>query len=123
MKPVAIVATQLLLALTVFALGIAALALPDELSAQLTRLGVGEGARLAIGTLQMIAGACLMVPRGHVAGAAILVAITIGLAVFVGVQTVGEASAARRDRVRIDAAVAGTCGARPTIVARSEWKI
>lgn len=122
MKKVAIVTTQLLLGLSVVAMGAALLATPAGFAQELASIGLGGTARLGIGGLQMLAGLCLMVPRGHVAGTAILAFMTVGVSILAVVQTAVDAKAGAAVPP-LRAAVDGTCGIAKKVGARRDWDI
>ena len=77
MKAIAFYAVQVLAGLAAFAMGIAKLAAMGVMAQPLELMGLGQGFRLAVGSLEIIAGLCLLFPRSGLIGAVLLASLTI----------------------------------------------
>ena len=77
MKAIAFYAVQVLAGLAAFAVGIAKLAAMGVMAQPLELMGLGQGFRLAVGSLEIVAGLCLLFPRSGLIGAVLLASLTI----------------------------------------------
>jgi uncharacterized membrane protein YphA (DoxX/SURF4 family) len=77
-KTVSIYASQILLGMIAIAAGYAKLSGTGLMVHQLQMLGLGQGFLMIAGTAEIVAGLCLLLPRGGIAGALLLTAVMVG---------------------------------------------
>ena len=111
MKSIAIVGTQIVLAAGVITMGIIVLVGSDFQAQRLLVGEIGDVGRMVVGAVQVVAGLCLMLPRGHVIGTLLLALLTVGImGVMIGRAAEGNAArAAAPKQVSIHSAVANAC--------------
>ncbi|TMJ05964.1 MAG: hypothetical protein E6G97_01370 [Alphaproteobacteria bacterium] len=93
MTTIAFYAVQVLVGVIAFAAGCAKLGGAGVIVQPLELIGLGQGFQLAAGSLEVMAGLCLLFPRSGLIGAALLSAVTIGT---LG-ATLGHGAAPRAD--------------------------
>ena len=71
-------AVQILLGLVFIAAGCAKLLGSDLMVQEFELIGLGQGFRLVVGTVEMAGGVCLFVPRAAACGAVLIGCVTIG---------------------------------------------
>lgn len=79
MKSIAIAASQGILAAGIVAMGVALLAGTDFGPQRIMTDAIGDVGRTLVGAVEIIAGLCLLFPRGHVIGTLLLAVVTVGL--------------------------------------------
>jgi hypothetical protein len=102
----AIVTIQVLLASVVVAIG-AELVCASAASAQrLASVGLGGEARVILGTLEIVAGLCLLAPRGACVATALLAILTVGVVgIAIGQSAPGRTAALQGAAPRLQVAV------------------
>jgi uncharacterized membrane protein YphA (DoxX/SURF4 family) len=126
MRTFAIVTTQLVLGLVVVAMGAAVLAMPETMAPRLAHAGFSDALRHGMGSAQVVAGLCLMVPRIQLLGAAMLAVMTVGVVALSLLPSGGEASArVARPNAQAEAAVAGRCGRGAPLATSNpiDWRV
>ena len=91
-KTIAIYGTQAAMGLLALAAGYAKISGADFLVQQFAMLGLGKGFLFVAGCAEILAGLCLLMPRGGIVGAVLLVCVTVG-AMGVTIGHVASASA------------------------------
>jgi len=129
-KTIAIYGVQVVLGVIALASGYAKISGMDLMVQHFDVLGLGQGFRMMAGTAEIIAGLCLLMPRGGILGAVLLATVMVGaLGVTIGhvASNVAYAAPAAQFSVSNFQAVAksGTCdSSRPFTVGRkSGWDI
>lgn len=76
---------------------------------------IGDIGRIVVGAGQVVAGLCLMLPRGHVIGTLLLALLTVGImGVMIGRAAEGDAArTAPKQVMAIELAMAQTCERGP----------
>jgi len=129
MKTITIWGLQISVALVVLAFGIAKVSGADIMVTLFDGLGFGSSLRLVIGTVEIVAGLCLLVPQAAVIGAALLVCLSFGVmgitvAQMAHSQARPAATTASFVTPGIHPAIAGKASAPVRSVgARPEWSI
>ena len=77
-KTIAIYGAQAAMGLLALALGYAKLSGMDFLVHQFELLGLGKSFLFVAGSVEILAGLCLLMPRGGILGAVLLVCVTVG---------------------------------------------
>src|SRR4029078_5088703 len=77
-KTISIYAAQILLGMIAIAAGYAKLSGADVMVHHLHAIGLGPGFLLVAGTCEIVAGLCLLLPRGGILGAFLLASVTVG---------------------------------------------
>ena len=77
-KTISIYAAQILLGMIAIAAGYAKLSGAGVMVHHFHAIGLGPGFLLAAGTCEIIAGLCLLLPRGGILGAFLLASATVG---------------------------------------------
>ena len=77
MKQIALYAVQVLAGLAAFAAGYAKLAGMGVMVQPFELMGLGQGFRMAAGSLEIVAGLCLLFPRTGLIGAVLLASLTV----------------------------------------------
>jgi uncharacterized membrane protein YphA (DoxX/SURF4 family) len=77
-KTIAIYGVQVLLGVVALASGYAKLSGMDIMVHQFQVLGLGQGFLLVAGSAEILAGLCLLMPRGGIVGAVVLSCVMIG---------------------------------------------
>jgi uncharacterized membrane protein YphA (DoxX/SURF4 family) len=77
-KTIAIYGVQVLVGAVAIALGFAKLSGMGFMAQQFQTLGLGHGFLMVAGTAEIVAGLCLLLPRGGIVGAALLTCVTVG---------------------------------------------
>jgi uncharacterized membrane protein YphA (DoxX/SURF4 family) len=84
-KTIGIYAAQILLGMIAMTAGAAKIAGAGLMVHQFQALGLGHGFLTIAGTIEMIAGLCLLLPRGGIVGAVLLACVMVGaLGVTIG---------------------------------------
>jgi len=84
-KVVSIYAAQILLGAIAISAGYAKVAGNDLMVQQFQTLGLGQGFLTVAGAVEIVAGLCLLLPRGGILGAVLLTAVMVGaLGVTIG---------------------------------------
>jgi hypothetical protein len=99
MKTAAFYAVQLLVGLAALAAGYAKLTGMGVVTEPLELIGLGQGWRLAAGSVEIAGALCLLFPRSGLIGAALLTSVMIGT---LG-ATIGHAASARADARHVTA--------------------
>jgi hypothetical protein len=79
MKSIAIAATQVVLAVSIIVMGAILLAGFDTLPQRAMADTIGDVGRMLVGAVEIVAGLCLLLPRGQVIGAFLLALVTVGM--------------------------------------------
>jgi uncharacterized membrane protein YphA (DoxX/SURF4 family) len=127
-KTIAIYGVQVLLGFVALASGYAKLTGMDIMVHHFEVLGLGAGFRMIAGSAEIVAGLCLLLPRGGVVGAVLLSAVMVGaLGVTIGqvASSVAAPAYAQQYTISSPQVVVGSCeSGRPVVVQRrSEWDI
>ena len=77
-KTITIYSAQVLLGLIAFAAGYAKITGAGLMVQQFQALGIGQGFLLAAGCAEIAAGLCMLLPRGGILGAVLLVCVMVG---------------------------------------------
>jgi len=77
-KTISIYAAQILLGMVAIAAGYAKLAGTGLMVQQFQAIGLGQGFLMMAGTAEIVAGLCLLSPRGGILGAVLLAGVMIG---------------------------------------------
>src|SRR4051812_10801911 len=77
-KTIAIYGAQAAMGLLALAAGYAKISGADFLVQQFAMLGLGKGFLFVAGCAEILAGLCLLMPRGGIVGAVLLVCVTVG---------------------------------------------
>jgi len=91
-KTIAIYGVQAAMGLLALAAGYAKISGADFLVQQFAMLGLGKGFLFVAGCAEILAGLCLLMPRGGIVGAVLLVCVTVG-AMGVTIGHIASASA------------------------------
>ncbi|MBX9823426.1 MAG: DoxX family protein [Xanthobacteraceae bacterium] len=84
-KTVSIYAAQILLGVIAIAAGYAKLGGSGVMAQQFQALGLGQGLLMIAGSAEILAGLCLLLPRGGILGAVLLACVMVGaLGVTIG---------------------------------------
>jgi uncharacterized membrane protein YphA (DoxX/SURF4 family) len=84
-KTISIYAAQILLGVIALAAGYAKLTGAGLMVQQFQALGIGQGFLFVAGCAEIVAGLCLLLPRGGILGAVLLTCVTVGaLGVTIG---------------------------------------
>jgi putative oxidoreductase len=129
-KTIGIYSVQVVLGAIAIAAGYAKLSGAGLMVQQFQVLGLGHGFLFAAGTAEIVAGLCLLLPRGGVLGAVLLSCVMVGaLGVTIGHLASAVAAPANAAHVAIGShraiANAWTGGADRIVVVRprTEWSI
>jgi uncharacterized membrane protein YphA (DoxX/SURF4 family) len=129
-KTIAIYGVQVVLGVVALASGYAKISGMDLMVHHFEMLGLGQGFRLVAGSAEIIAGLCLLMPRGGILGAVLLATVMVGaLGVTIGhvASNVAYAAPAGQFSVSHYQAVAksGPCDStRPfTVTRKAGWDI
>jgi uncharacterized membrane protein YphA (DoxX/SURF4 family) len=93
MKMIALYGLQTLVGLAALAAGCAKLADMDLMAEPFAMIGLGRNVLIMVGTVEIIAGLCLLYPRPGVAGAVLLVAVmacTMGATIGTAINQSGD---------------------------------
>lgn len=77
-KTIAIYGAQAAMGLLALAAGYAKVSGAEFLVQQFAMLGLGKGFLFVAGCIEIVAGLCLLMPRGGIVGAVMLVGVTVG---------------------------------------------
>jgi hypothetical protein len=124
-KTVSIYASQILLGMIAIAAGYAKLSGAGLMVHHLHVLGLGQGFLMIAGTSEIVAGLCLLLPRGGIMGALLLSAVMVG-ALGMTIGHVASAGAVPATAVTSTAYQAGHdagSGQIQIFRARTEWDI
>jgi uncharacterized membrane protein YphA (DoxX/SURF4 family) len=129
-KTIAIYGAQVVIGVIALASGYAKLSGMDFVVHHFEMLGLGQGFRMIAGSAEVLAGLCLLLPRGGILGALLLTSVMVGaLGVTIGhiASSVAAPAYAQQYTVSTHQAVAGSClndSGRPVVVRqRSDWDI
>ena len=129
-KTVSLYAAQILLGVIAIAAGYAKLSGAGLMVQQFQALGLGHGFLMIAGTAEIVAGLCLLLPRGGILGAVLLTCVMVGaLGVTIGhvASAVAQPVNAAHYTVSSHQAVAKSgnhdAGMMLTIQRKSEWSI
>jgi uncharacterized membrane protein YphA (DoxX/SURF4 family) len=117
-KTISIYAAQILLGMIAIAAGYAKLNGAGLMVHQFQAIGLGHGFLMAAGTAEILAGLCLLLPRGGVLGAVLLAGVMVGA---LGVTLGHVASAVAQPAPSFTATSTG--GAVHIFTQRTEWDI
>ena len=92
-KTISIYAAQILLGVIAIAAGYAKLTGTGLMVQQFQAIGLGQGFLMVAGTAEIVAGLCLLLPRGGILGAVLLACVMVG-ALGVTIGHVASATAA-----------------------------
>ena len=92
-KTISIYAAQILLGMIAIAAGYAKLTGTGLMVQQFQAIGLGQGFLMVAGTAEIVAGLCLLLPRGGILGAVLLTCVMVG-ALGVTIGHVASATAA-----------------------------
>jgi hypothetical protein len=113
MKTVAVCGMQITLALIIAGAGATLVSGVDVMARVLDGLGHGTWPRLLIGTAEIVAGVCMLIPRSALFGVAVLMSLSLGVS---GVIILDPATARNRFAAassltdeRFDSSIAGGC--------------
>ena len=130
MKTITICGIQVLLALVVLAAGTAMVTGADIMVRAFDGLALGSSFRLVVGSVEILAGMCLLAPRSAAAGAAVLTCLTIGVMSFSMIQLASGNShlvlAKAQAAPQIHQAVIGNCDAAKrdlVLPLKRDWNI
>jgi uncharacterized membrane protein YphA (DoxX/SURF4 family) len=127
-KTISIYGLQVLLGLIAIAAGYAKLSGAGLMVQQFQALGVGQGFLLAAGSAEIVAGLCLLLPRGGILGAALLTCVMVGaLGVTIGHVASTLASPAHAGQFTVSSiqaqSAARTHGITVIVRQRAGWDI
>lgn len=114
MKSATIFATQAALALVIAGLGVAVISGPEVVLRAFESVGLGAAPRLFVGTIEVAAGLCLLIPRSAMVGVAVLMAVSVGASVVIiadGVTPRSLQATHQASMPRIERAFIGGCEA------------
>jgi uncharacterized membrane protein YphA (DoxX/SURF4 family) len=77
-KTISIYAAQILLGVIAIAAGYAKLTGSGLMVQQFQAIGLGQGFLMVAGTAEIVAGLCLLLPRGGILGAVLLTSVMVG---------------------------------------------
>jgi uncharacterized membrane protein len=130
MKTITICGLQVLLALVVLAAGTAMVTGADIMVRAFDGLALCSTFRLVVGSVEILAGLCLLAPRSAAAGAAVLACLTIAVMGFSMIQMASGSSdlvlAHAEAAARIHQAMVGKCDASKrelVLPLKREWNI
>ena len=127
-KTIAIYGVQVLVGVVAVATGYAKLTGMGLMVEQFATLGLGRGFLMVAGTAEILAGLCLLMPRGGIVGAVLLTSVMVGaMGVTIGhvASAVAQGHSAQASQFTISIGNAGACDTgRPiTIQRKSEWDV
>jgi uncharacterized membrane protein YphA (DoxX/SURF4 family) len=127
MKTIAIYGVQVLMGAIVLAASYAKLSGFEIMVQQFAVLGLGQGFLFIAGSVEIIAGLCLLLPRGGVVGAVLLVCVTVG-ALGMTIGHLASAGAAPAPPISVTFQSIAKSGdgfiAKPVVSrSRTEWDI
>jgi uncharacterized membrane protein YphA (DoxX/SURF4 family) len=125
-KTISIYAAQILLGMIAVAAGYAKITGADFMVGPFQTLGIGQGFLFVAGCAEILAGFCLLLPRGGVLGAVLLTCVMVGaLGVTIGHVASAAASPAQSAQVTVSSFKSGGHDAvlMPTIQRKSGWSI
>lgn len=129
-KTIAIYGAQAAMGLLAVAAGYAKLSGLDFIVQQFALLGLGKGFLFIAGCVEILAGLCLLMPRGGIVGAVLLVCVTVGaMGMTIGHVASGMAQPVKAPQLTVSHIQAMDQGAqvagRTFTVAqrRTEWDI
>ena len=125
-KTISIYAAQILLGMIAIAAGYAKLSGAGVMVHHLHAIGLGPGFLLVAGTAEIVAGVCLLLPRGGILGAFLLASVTIGTLGMTLGHVASSAHAAPAPALTSTAYQAGDAagaGQMQIFRARTEWDI
>ena len=122
-KTISIYAAQILLGVIAIAAGYAKLTGAGLMVQQFQAIGLGQGFLTVAGTAEIVAGVCLLLPRGGILGALLLTCVMVG-ALGVTIGHVASATAAPAPSFTATSTQTGH-GAAPIQIfrQRTEWDI
>ena len=122
-KTISIYAAQILLGVIAIAAGYAKLTGAGLMVQQFQAIGLGQGFLTVAGTAEIVAGVCLLLPRGGILGALLLTCVMVG-ALGVTIGHVASATAAPAPSFTATSYQAGHNAAPMQIFRqRTEWDI
>ncbi len=117
-KIISIYAAQILLGMIAIAAGYAKLTGAGLMVHQFQAIGLGQGFLMIAGAAEILAGLCLLMPRGGIVGAVVLAGVMVGA---LGL-TIGHVASATAQPTPAFTATS-TQGAISIFKARTEWDI
>ena len=124
-KTISIYAAQILLGMIAIAAGYAKLSGTGVMVHHFQQIGLGQGFLMVAGTAEIIAGLCLLLPRGGILGAVLLTSVMVGaLGMTLGhVASAGSRPAAAFTSTNYQASHDAGSGQIRVFRARAEWDI
>ena len=124
-KTISIYAAQILLGMIAMTAGAAKIAGAGLMVHQFQALGLGQGFLTVAGTAEMVAGLCLLLPRGGVIGAVLLACVMVGgLGVTIGhVASAAAAPAQAPSFTATSFKAGGDAALIHNVRQRTEWDI
>ena len=125
-KTISIYAAQILLGMTAIAAGYAKLSGAGVMVHHFHAIGLGPSFLLVAGTAEIVAGLCLMLPRGGILGAFLLSCVMVGaLGMSIGhvASSAGAAPATALTATAYQTNHAAEAGEIQIFRARTEWDI
>ena len=125
MKTIALYGLQMLVGLVALAAGYAKLTGMDFVAEPFAQIGLGQTFLMIAGTVEILAGLCLLFPRSGVVGAVLLATVmvgTMGASVGHAISRSGAEQPAMSQTFRT--AVQGDVMIRPVVITKSQgWDI
>ena len=120
-KIISIYAAQILLGMVAIAAGYAKLAGTGLMVQQFQAIGLGQGFLMMAGTAEIVAGLCLLSPRGGILGAVLLTTVMVGA---LGV-TIGHMASAVAQPASAHVTISSHHNAQPIVIIRKSdgWSI
>jgi uncharacterized membrane protein YphA (DoxX/SURF4 family) len=120
-KIISIYAAQVLLGLIALAAGYAKITGTAMMVQQFQALGIGPGFLFVAGCAEIVAGLCLLLPRGGILGAVLLTCVTVGA---LGV-TIGHMASAVAQPASAHVTISSHHNAQPIVIIRKSdgWSI
>jgi uncharacterized membrane protein YphA (DoxX/SURF4 family) len=124
-KTISIYAAQILLGMIAIAAGYAKLSGAGLMVHHFQQIGLGQGFLMVAGTAEIVAGLCLLLPRGGILGALLLTSVMVGaLGMTLGhVASSGSVPAAAFTSTNYHANQDAGSGQIQIFRARAEWDI
>jgi uncharacterized membrane protein YphA (DoxX/SURF4 family) len=120
-KTISIYSAQILLGVIAVAAGYAKVTGTGLMVQQFQALGIGQGFLFVAGCAEIVAGLCLLLPRGGILGAVLLTCVMVGA---LGV-TIGHVASAGAQPASAHVMISSQQTAQPIVVVRKTdgWKI
>jgi uncharacterized membrane protein YphA (DoxX/SURF4 family) len=121
-KTISIYTAQILLGAIAIAAGYAKLGGSGLMVQQFQAIGLGQGFLMIAGTAEIVAGVCLLLPRGGILGALLLTCVMVG-ALGMTIGHVASATAAPATAFTATSFEAGHSAPMQIFRQRAEWDI